>query len=140
MKTYCMVALALIAHFPARAATQTFECPSAIPEKSIQLDPKQGWRYFVGLPLYLHAAAPMNGPPDQLGELADFTQQRGKNGWTYAYQLDGKFPNGKWLTCMYGEHDQITLAKRIPDRMQSCVFVYREGQYAGQNDIKIQCR
>jgi len=82
----------------------------------------------------------MNGPPEQLGELADFRQTRKSGVWTYTYQLEGKFPEGKWLACTYGEADQFTLAKRLDDNIHSCSFTFRKGKYVGQNDIVIACK
>lgn len=116
-------------------------CPLSVQEKSVHLvDIPSGWTPFVSSPLYLHGAAPMDGPPERLGELADFTQKGTKNQWTYTYQLKGKFPDGKWLACTYGESDQITLSKRLDDNVHACTFTYRRGKYVGQNDIAIDCK
>lgn len=89
--------------------------------------------------MYLHGAAPMNGPPEKLGELADFKQRRHKNAWTYTYQLDGKFPDGKWLACTYGEADQLTLSKRLDDTTKACSFTHTKGTHVGENKIAIRC-
>lgn len=81
------------------SATPVLECPQSIEEKSVRLiGTPPGWNTFVRAPLYLHGAAPMSGPPEQLGELADYEQKKEKGGWKNTYQLDGKFPEGKWLT------------------------------------------
>jgi hypothetical protein len=133
-------AISLLLPSPAHAATQVHTCPPSISERSVRLaDTPQGWTPYVGSPLYLHGATPMNGPPINLGELSDFTQKRGKNAWTYTYQLNGKFPDGKWLACTYGESDQLTLSRRLDDGVQACTFTYRKGKYAGQNEIAIRC-
>lgn len=125
----------------ASAATPLIACPASIPQRSIQLaDVPQGWSAFVGVPLYLHAAAPMNGPPEQLGELSDFRQQRVKNGWVDTYQLDGKFPEGKWLACRYGGTGQLILARRLDDSIDSCTFTYRPGEHVGERKIAIMCK
>jgi hypothetical protein len=122
-------------------AASALECPTSIQESSIRLvDTPPDWNTFVASPLYLHGAAPMSGPPEKLGELSDFKQKRGKNDWTYTYQLDGKFPDGKWLACTYGESDQVTLSKKLDDGVQTCAFSYRKGKHVGQNDIAILCK
>ena len=46
----------------------------------------------------------------------------------YVYTRDCSFPDGKWLQCAYGVHDEITAA---------CTITYRKGEKAGQNDIEI---
>lgn len=134
-------AIALLCQSGAMAVAQQPECPKSIAEKSIRVaETPPGWTPFVGSPLYLHGAAPMNGPPEQLGELSDYKERHGKNTWTTTYQLDGKFPEGKWLACTYGESDQIALSQRLDDKIQTCTFTYRKGQHVGQNDITIRCK
>lgn len=123
------------------ATTSSFECPKSIEQKSIHISgTPSGWDIYVDAPLYLHSAAPMSGPPEQLGELADFKQTQGKGYWAHTYQLDGKFSEGKWLVCSYGESDQVKLSKKLADHIQSCAFTFRKGRYVGQNDIRIECR
>ncbi|WP_373996672.1 STY0301 family protein [Duganella sp. 1224] len=123
-----------------RAITPSLSCPDSIQERSLQLvDLPEGWVSFIGSPLYLHGAAPMSGPPEQLGELSDYKQRREKNGWVYTYGLDGKFPDGKWLVCTYGESDQVKLSRRLDDDVRACTFTYRKGKYVGQHEIMISC-
>lgn len=127
---------------PLRAApTTSFECPSAIPVEELQVvRPAPGWTPHVASPMYLHAAAPMYGPPEMKGDLADFKETRGKEKWSYTYGLNGAFPDGKWLQCAYGEHNQVTLSRRLPDNIQECKFTYSKGSKAGQHEIQIQCK
>ncbi|MRW92527.1 hypothetical protein GJ699_21235 [Duganella sp. FT80W] len=131
----------LMLHSSAIPPAMSFECPDAIPQSAIRITAAStDWVPYVASPLYLHAAAPMDGPPEMKGELAEFKETRGKNEWSYSYALDGAFPNGKWLQCTYGEHNQVTLSRRLPDEIQACKFVYRKGSKAGQHQITIQCK
>jgi hypothetical protein len=135
------IAICVLCQSKASAAAPAPECPASIQEKSIRLiDTPAGWSAFVGSPLYLHGAAPMSGPPEKLGELSDYVQQRGKSEWTYTYRLDGQFTDGKWLACTYGESDQITLSRKLDDSITVCSFKYRKGKYVGQHDIAISCK
>jgi hypothetical protein len=116
------------------------ECPESIPASSVKISsPAEGWVPYVAAPLYLHAAAPMSGPPDMKGDLADFKETRGKGEWSYTYSLDGTFADGKWLQCTYGEYNQLTLSRRLPDETRECKLTYRKGAKAGQHQIKITC-
>lgn len=99
-----------------------------------------GWNSFVGAPLYLHAAAAMSSPPEQLGELIPASYRRDKWGMVYTYKIGGEFPYGKWLACMYGKSDQVTLAQPLPAATSACTFYYRKGAHVGQNIIKINCK
>ena len=132
--------LILAAPTAALAAMPTRQCPASIPEKSIQIQDTPGWKTFVGAPLYLHGAAPMSSAPELLGELAGYTEQRRNDAMVYTYHVGGQFPNGKWLACKYGESDQVTLARRLPDTTDVCVITSRKGEYVGQNDVRIECK
>lgn len=126
----------------ARAAPEEkLECPQSIEQKSVQLtNTPAGWTSFVHRPLYLHGAELMSGPPEELGELADFSQRHERGAWIYTYQLDYPFPAGKWLVCTYGEGDQVTLGKRLDDSVKVCAFTHRKGDHVGENKITISCR
>ncbi|MES2115277.1 MAG: STY0301 family protein [Pseudomonadota bacterium] len=137
----CAAALMLVAPVTSFSAPVALECPALIPEQSVQLvNTPTGWKTFVGAPLYLHGAAPMSSPPEMLGELVEDSERHGKNGMVHTYKIDGKFPNGKWLACKYGESDQVTLARQLPDSTDVCVITTRKGGYVGQNNIKIDCK
>lgn len=126
---------------PMLVSAATLQCPALIPASAIQLsDTPADWLPYVASPLYLHAAAPMSGPPEMKGDLADFKESRSKKEWSYTYALEGTFPQGKWLQCTYGERNQVTLSRRLPDDTQQCKFTYRKGAKAGQHDITILCR
>jgi len=116
------------------------QCPQSINQKSIQLrDTPSGWTTFVHNPLYLHGAAPMSGPPEELGELADYRENREKGAMVYTYRLDAPFPAGKWLSCTYGEADQISLGMKLPDNVKVCTFRYKKGPHVGEKTIAISC-
>lgn len=115
-------------------------CPASIDQNAIRiLDAPAGWTSFVASPLYLHGAAPMSGPPEQLGELAGFHEARVKGKLVHTYKFDGKYPEGKWLACTYGESDQLKLSRRLPDAIRTCSFTYSKGAHVGQVDIAISC-
>lgn len=123
------------------AGTQLVECPVSIPPSLIRLTgPASEWKPFVSAPLYLHAAAPIYGPPEARGEIVDFTSRPGKIEWSYSYKLEGNFDDGKWIQCAYGANNEMTLSKRIDDNTQECTFTYRKGRKVAQHDIKIQCK
>lgn len=115
-------------------------CPPSVPISATP--PKAaspGWKVYIDSELYLNSAAPISGPPEMHGDLAEFTSRTGKKEWSYTYNLDREFSDGKWLECGYGTHDEVTLSQRMPDTIKECVFTYRKGEKAGQNDIKINC-
>ncbi|WP_256079947.1 STY0301 family protein [Massilia sp. YIM B04103] len=136
-----MVAFAALTAPASAAPGLVLECPQFIEQKSVQIsNVPPSWTTFVRAPLYLHGAAPMSGPPEELGELAEFSQKREKDVWVYTYQLDAPFPAGKWLACTYGESDQVTLGRKLDDNVRVCSFRYRKGRHVGENDIAIACK
>jgi hypothetical protein len=126
----------------AQAAPEpALQCPQSIEQKSVQLiNAPAGWATFVHKPLYLHGAAPMSGPPNELGELADYSEKREKGAMVYTYKLDAPFPAGKWLSCTYGEGDQISLGMKLADNIKVCTFRYKKGTHVGENNIAISCQ
>jgi hypothetical protein len=142
-KIFRSAVLALFAatQLPSFAATQAITCPTSIKPASIQVTVSESpdWTPYVGAALYLHAAAPMSGPPQMRGDLADFTTRPGKLEWSYTYKLEGTFDTGKWIQCAYGANNEMTLSKRISDDTQRCTITYRKGKKAAQHEIKIEC-
>ena len=136
-----LLALVLAALVPGTAmGAQIVECPRNLPAASIQLaNAPAGWRFFAESPLYLHAAEPMTGPPEQLGHLIEDSMKNSKDEWTYTYTLDGPFPDGKWLQCSYGAHSELTLSTRLNDATKRCTISYRKGKKAEQREIRIRC-
>ena len=122
-------------------AQQALSCPPSIPVTAAR--PKNSsttWQVYIDSDLYLNSATPISGPPEMHGALADYTSRPGKNEWSYTYNLDSPFPDGKWLECGYGTHNEVTLTQRMPDTVKTCTFTYRKGEKAGQHAIKIYCR
>src|SRR5574343_57609 len=133
-KTSALIAagLVLAAQLAVSVAAPALECPQSIPEQSVRLvDAPKGWNTFVRAPLYLNSAAPMAGPPEHLGELADYVQNKVRGGWKNTYQLDGKFPEGKWLACWYGESNQVVLSRRLDEGVKQCSITQRQGRQVG---------
>lgn len=125
---------------PGTQTPTSLTCPPAIPISSPPESGPNSWTIYVASELHLNSAAPTGGPPQMRADLSDYTSKTGKKQWSYTYDLDRDFPDGKWLECGYGSHNEITLSRRMPDTIKSCTFVYRKGAKAGQHDITIDCR
>lgn len=135
----CAILLAL--PVVSRAAAPPLACPASLATSSINMsDVDGGWEPFVKAPVYLFSASVIDGPPQRMGDLVPSGERRRKGTWSSTYDLEGPFPEGKWLQCAYGEHNQLTLSRRLPDATTACTFTYRKGEKAGQNKITIACR
>jgi hypothetical protein len=124
-----------------QAAPKRYECPQSIPEASVRLvAPGKEWKPFVSSPLYLHNAAPADGPPERLGILRGDDSRKTKTGWTQTYSLAGPYPEGKWLRCDYGSLGEASLAKRLPDEIKECTVTGKKGDHAGESQLEISCQ
>jgi hypothetical protein len=81
----------------------------------------------------------MATPPEKLGHLIEDSRRKHKNEEIYTYRLDGSFPDGKWVQCAYGEHNQLTLSRKLADDTKRCSVTHTKGEKAAQNHIKIVC-
>lgn len=119
----------------------SYACPESVPAASISLTGvPAGWTPYIGSPLYLSAAAPIDGAPERRGQLVPSGERKKKGQTTLSYRLEGRYPDGKWLQCSYGVHGEVTLSRRMDDSVSLCEFTYRKGSKAGQNEIDIDCR
>ena len=129
----CTAAYLSNAYCADHAVKESPACPESVEQNSIKLENiPPGWTSYVARPLYLSAAVPIDGPPERRGGLADFEERRSKQQTTYIYRFEGSYPEGKWLECSYGEYGQVTLSRKMDDRVQKCEFTYRPGAKAGQ--------
>ena len=98
----------------AAAATAQFECPASMSEESIVVTPPSAdWRSYVSSPRKLKAAGFMGGPPETLTELKENSYKEGKQRTVVRWDFEGDYPDGKWLSCAYGDGVDITLSKPI---------------------------
>ena len=127
--------------FMKAAVAASYACPGSVPASSISLNAvPAGWTPYIDSPLYLSAAAPIDGAPERRGQLVPSGERKKKGHTTLSYRLEGRYPDGKWLQCSYGAHGEVTLSKRIDDSVSLCEFTYRKGGKAEQNEIDIDCR
>ena len=134
------IACCLMPVFAQAAMPAAHACPDSVPEASISLNAvPAGWTPYIGGPLYLSAAAPIDGAPAHRGQLVPSGERRKKGQTTLSYRLEGRYPDGKWLQCSYGVHGEVTLSRRMDDSISLCEFTYRKGRKAGQNEIDIDC-
>jgi hypothetical protein len=130
--------------FPSIAvAAENITCPAEIQQASLKLDAIPiGWTPYVAGPIPLHGASASAGPPEINGQLRpdESTYAEGKKSWRVRYNLQGNFPRGKWIECMYGTMNQVVLSKRLPDPISACVVSYRNRGEAAQHSVEISCR
>jgi hypothetical protein len=139
-KHLCAAVLAMTSQLAA-SAEQTIVCPPELPAASLRIAAvPQGWKPFISSQLYLHDAAPIAGPPEQLGTLVGKMVKHSKTEWTDTYDLDYPAPEGKWFMCGYGVGNEFTISKRLDDSTKSCVIKGKKGEKFGQHIFDITCK
>ena len=127
--------------FAKAAMPAAHACPDSVPAESISLTGVPAdWTPYIGGPLYLSAAAPIDGAAQRRGQLVPSGERTKQGRTTLSYRLEGRYPDGKWLQCSYGVHGEVTLSRRMDDSVSLCQFTYKKGRKAGQNEIDIDCR
>jgi hypothetical protein len=123
------------------AAAPMVECPSEIPQSSVQVVKMPGWRPFIQFPLYLSSAGMSAGPPESLAVLRGESLNKKGQPQSTRYEFgEMGFDQGKWLDCGYGAGSQITLSKRLDDRLKECTVTYLRSGRSDKQDIVIKCR
>ena len=71
-------------------------CPDSVPATMISLNAvPAGWTPYIGSPLYLSAAAPIDGAPARRGQLVPSGERTKQGRTTLSYRLEGPYPDGK---------------------------------------------
>jgi hypothetical protein len=147
MNKHVVGVLALILSFAGAqrvyAVEKEIECPTEISESSIRLvGTPRGWTPYVASPIYLSSAGATAGPPEMRATLmGDSTWKKDATEWSTTFEMDDPgFKAGKWMECRYGEHEQLSLSKRLDSKTKACTVYFGQGEKAGQHTIRITCR
>jgi hypothetical protein len=124
------------------AADPTLQCPPELPAGAVQLTlPQQGWTAYAPARLRLHSVGFMDGPPAEMADLMPTTidQKKGRSTVTWRF-TGGAMVRGRWLSCGYGDGNEITLSKKVPDNTKTCTVYYRNGTFPNFQDIAVECK
>jgi hypothetical protein len=110
-------------------APQRIECPGELPDDAFRIGkPTNGWIPYKYMPLRLHSAAPTAGPPEEHADLAEFSTVKTKHSRIDTYPLPLPHPGGIWMKCGYGSLNEITLHRRLDDRIRECRITTSNGE------------
>lgn len=100
MRHIWLLATALAAH-SASGADFKIDCPAEIGAASVRIvNPPANWRAAATAPIYLHNAAPLDGPPEDLGTLMGGRSNRRRTNGSHAirYPAISRKVNGSRAT------------------------------------------
>lgn len=121
------------------APEQVIPCPPALAANAVQLvNVPAGWTPSTPYVFTLSGAEIMGGPPASKAQLVPDSGHKTKNGSVTSWDLAGEMPEGKWLSCTYGE-DMVHLSRRLADNIQSCSVTYAKTS-KGHNEVTVLCK
>ncbi len=125
------------------AAAQELSCPPELLSSAIKLiDIPAPWAGSVQrYPLALKAAGFFDGAPSRMAELKPFSVKEGNKKVVEKWLFDNeyKWPEGKWLSCDYGD-GVVSLSKEIPKEISECTVIYEKKNKAKPGLIQIVCK
>ena len=121
------------------AAELKLECPVEFPAAAVQIiKPPAGWTPFTPTFLPLHSMALMTGPPANKAMLRPESEVKRPNGLTVVWKLEGL--HDIWLSCGYGEANEVTLSKQLPGAPSECAVNYLDRKPPAFTQIELRCK
>lgn len=128
----------LLARAPAHAKPDQIACPLEIRPPSITVKGENGWVPYVPFPLRLYSAGMSGGAPETLTILRGEPQPAKKGTYKTLYGFNRG--DEKWLDCDYGEAGEISMSKRLDDRLERCVITIFPDLRDRPRRIIVDCR
>ncbi|MET3132215.1 hypothetical protein AAKU55_002485 [Oxalobacteraceae bacterium GrIS 1.11] len=141
------LAVAIFAVAPAAfSAELKFECPLAsLPAESVEIkNPPAGWTPFTPSFLPLHGVGLRYGHPSKKQDSKPYSEVKNKHGgWTVTWKMepsDVKPTEGMWMSCGYGEANEVTLSKPLPLNISECTVTSTVKDKASFPAFDIRCK
>ena len=120
-------------------------CPAKLDAQALHVDaPAGGWTTHVPVGLWLHAAAPIDGPPSEMVTLqGDAYSTKGKSKttrWMLKQDSSDDRNHEKWMACFYGAGNDVIVSKRIDDAVTECSVTYTKQASPARDAVDIRCK
>jgi hypothetical protein len=130
--------LSLAATTPSVA--QEIACPDELAASAVTVThAPTGWTGFVPTKLMLHAVGVSLGRLEDRATLIGDYRKLARGAYTVTFSLREAGNDERWLMCQYGDSNDIVIAKRLLQTVDSCVISYTPDKY-GDKTIKIACK
>jgi hypothetical protein len=122
-------------------AAQGIACPNELAAAAIAVtQPPAGWTGFVPSKLILHGVGVSTGPLAERAMLKGDHRKLARGAFTVTFSgLKRWGDRTRWLTCQYGDGDDIVLAARLPETVDNCVVSHTPDKY-GDRAITVACK
>lgn len=106
------------------AESKTYDCPLVFPSELIDLKKDyQNWQTYVFYPIRLHGIGFMGGPPEMRQQLTPTSSKTIGDKHVETQVFSGAYPNGKWMSCVYGD-GTYTLSKELKEDIRKCSVTF----------------
>jgi hypothetical protein len=140
------VLILLTAGLASACATEVrITCPVKLDAQALRIAaPAGGWTIHVPVGLWLHSAAPMDGPPSEMVTLQGEIQSTKGKSKTTRWMLKQDASDGgvheKWMACFYGAGNDVIMSKRIDDAVTECSVTYTKQPDPARDKVDIRCK
>lgn len=137
----CLIAAALTLQAAGVAAQGSqINCPLRIQPQAIKVAAGAGWVPHVEFPLQLYSAGMSSGPPGSLLTLRGEELRKTGQLISTRYRFEPGMPSSQvWLDCAYGEGGEISISRRLSDRIGECTVTKFRPVAGEPRRIEIRC-
>lgn len=134
--------LALVVSTCAEAAPAVefkgIQCPNEIAAADISVARHNEWQAHVDYSLPLFGAGMSGGPPESEMQLRG--EPLDARGNATSYEFGSGSAEQRWLDCHYGRSGEVTLSRKLDDRIRRCVITHFKQVQGEPRRIDIRCR
>lgn len=135
MKTAMLMLLLVSAHSKA----EEIVCPAELPASAVTVShAPTGWTGFVPTNLALNAVGVTLGPLADRATLIGDYRKLTHGAYSVTFSLKAAQKHEPWLMCQYGDSNDIVIAKRLANTVDTCLVLYTPDTFGGKA-IKIKC-
>ncbi|MGZ3183649.1 MAG: STY0301 family protein [Telluria sp.] len=123
------------------AAEQVIKCPASIDGAILKVDAPAGWKGHAQSRLLFQGATITSGPPEQMAIMRGEDIRKKSRVVKTVYDLSGgpaEYPNGKWVSCLYGRDGIVMLGKQLQEPVTRCSFT-EHNSAARERDQEMHC-
>jgi hypothetical protein len=114
------------------------KCPDQIAAADVSIARRNDWQPHVDYALPLFGAGMSSGPPESEMQLRG--EPLDAKGNATSYEFGSGSAEQRWLDCHYGRAGEVTLSRKLDDRIRQCVITHFKEVQGEPRRIAIRCR
>lgn len=135
-----LTAALILALSTTSTAAQGIACPAELAASAVSVThAPAGWTGFVPTKLMLHAVGVSLGRLEDRSTLIGDYRKLARGAFTETFSMRNVGNFERWLTCQYGDSNDIIIARPLSRTVDDCVVLYTPDEW-GNRTIKIACK